>query len=87
MATTMKEQRLLIKPTRELQHLTIKKANHNHIALEDILGYPSSYRLNKDDYQKVKKMFAADVNPRDIPFTLRQSNLNSLAISRTIYNT
>ncbi|CAG8617929.1 2018_t:CDS:2 [Cetraspora pellucida] len=73
-ATTKKEQRLLIKPTKGLQ------------ASEDILGHPSSHRLNEADYQKVKEMSTAGVYSQEILSMLHQSNPDSLAISKTIYN-
>ena len=66
--------------------LTINNANHNHEASEDISGHPSSRRLNEADYQKVKEMSTAGVYPRKILSTLRQSNPDSLAVSKTIYN-
>ncbi|CAG8805413.1 7694_t:CDS:2 [Cetraspora pellucida] len=66
--------------------LTIKNANQNHEASEDISGHSSSHRLNKDDQKKVQEMSIAGIYPHEILSTFRQSNSDSLAISKTIYN-
>ncbi|CAG8719131.1 17336_t:CDS:2 [Cetraspora pellucida] len=67
-------------------HLTIKNANHNHEASEDISGHPSSHHLNKDDQKRVQEMFIAGIYPYEILSTFCQSNPDSLVISKTIYN-
>ena len=67
-------------------YLKINNKEHNHEASEEISGHPSSYQLNKEDQQKVKEMSKAGIYPQEILSTLCQSNPDSLAISKTIYN-
>ncbi|CAG8726247.1 12742_t:CDS:2 [Cetraspora pellucida] len=62
-------------------------ANHNHEALEDMSGHPSSRRLSIEEQQKVQQMSASGIRPREMLSTLRQNNPNLAAISKTVYNT
>ncbi|CAG8781661.1 20595_t:CDS:1, partial [Cetraspora pellucida] len=66
--------------------LTVKNANHNYKALENISGHLFSYQLNKEDQQKVQEMSTSGIHPREILSTLCQNNPNNLVISKPIYN-
>ncbi|XP_077215582.1 protein FAR1-RELATED SEQUENCE 5-like [Tasmannia lanceolata] len=66
--------------------LNIKILEHNHEALEDILGHPSGRRLSKEEVLRIKEMTIAGIQPCQILSSFKQSNPQLLSISRDVYN-
>nr|CAG8652006.1 14323_t:CDS:1 [Entrophospora candida] len=67
--------------------LEVRNSEHNHEASEDMSGHPIARRLNTEQRELVQQMSAAGSHPREILSTIHQSDLSSMATSRTIYNT
>ncbi|CAJ0824060.1 6002_t:CDS:2 [Entrophospora sp. SA101] len=67
--------------------LEVRNSEHNHEASEDMSGHPITRRLNTEQRELVQQMSAAGSHPREILSTIHQSDLSSMATSRTIYNT
>ncbi|CAJ0765521.1 11704_t:CDS:2 [Entrophospora sp. SA101] len=67
--------------------LEVRNSEHNHEASEDMSGHPITHRLNTEQRELVQQMSAAGSHPCEILSTIHQSDLSSMATSRTIYNT
>ncbi|CAJ0638733.1 16569_t:CDS:2 [Entrophospora sp. SA101] len=67
--------------------LEVRNSEHNHKASEDMSGHPITRRLNTEQRELVQQMSAAGSHPHEILSTIHQSDLSSMATSRTIYNT
>ncbi|CAJ0752946.1 11882_t:CDS:2, partial [Entrophospora sp. SA101] len=67
--------------------LEVHNSEHNHEASEDMSGHPITHRLNTEQRELVQQMSATGSHPREILSTIHQSDLSSMATSRTIYNT
>ncbi|CAG8760534.1 3746_t:CDS:2 [Cetraspora pellucida] len=80
-------------------YLTVKNANHNYKASEDISGRVKNYntisiivittnhQLTKEEQQNVQQMSVASICSWEILSTLRQGNSDIKAIAKAIYNT
>ncbi|XP_074369610.1 uncharacterized protein LOC141711063 [Apium graveolens] len=66
--------------------LDLKNLSHNHEASEDMSGHPYCRRFTSEKVQRIQEKTMTDIPPRQILTSLRQSNPNLQAISRTLYN-
>ncbi|CAJ0767110.1 18905_t:CDS:2, partial [Entrophospora sp. SA101] len=74
-------------PWDQTQWCLVRNSEHNHKASEDMSGHPITRRLNTEQRELVQQMSAAGSHPCEILSTIHQSDLSSMATSRTIYNT
>ncbi|KAG5527943.1 hypothetical protein RHGRI_028764 [Rhododendron griersonianum] len=65
----------------------VKNSSHNHEPSSDMSGHPSCRCLSEKEITRIEEMTRSGIPPRQILFSLRQSNPKLQVVSKTIYNT